>query len=72
MCYENKLLILKLKNMSMIKAYIDKMMDAGIDVLAETNSFDYDAEYLEYLKSNYRQSLDEMNEYFMEHSDETE
>ena len=58
--------------MSMIKAYIDKMMDAGIDILAETNDFDYDAEYLEYLENNYRQSLDEMNQHFMEHPDETE
>jgi hypothetical protein len=57
--------------MSMIKAYIDKMMDQGIDVLALDNP-EYDAEYQKYLEESYRESLDEMNDYFMDHPDEVE
>jgi putative N-acetylmannosamine-6-phosphate epimerase len=59
--------------MSKTKEYIDNLKEQGIDVLAidDTVYTEYDAEYEEYLKKIYLESLEEMNKHFMEHPEET-
>jgi len=60
--------------MSKTKEYIDNLKEQGIDVLAidDTVYTEYDAEYEEYLKKIYIESLEEMNKTFTEETKKLE
>jgi hypothetical protein len=48
--------------MSKTKDYISEMMDKGIDVLTDSNDYDY--EYALFLEAEYQKSLQDMNQTF--------